>query len=609
MSDSKRTKKKERQAGGEFRAQSLQATQADALEMGESERTGKEGEGNTLARYVTNRGNLIEILSSGLIKPPATFGKYYPDGNAGCPNGVVVYWQDPEWNGMGETVEGAAAGMFPVLLDVDVNGLTEAARIEMAGGGDATAKDFVTVLDGVLPASRIRAIHFRSEEERTEFRGRVYGNLREDTTLDRVSPERFAGPPIDQVRLENAVAGAGANVETNRVRETEAAGGIFLLWGTLRERYATPVRTEAAEKPSAEAQWGERVFGMCLDEATALTPETFYHADMLDEVRRRLEEEMAEAGGDRENGQEYLKWMETMAGVLDNTTDIDAFPPDAPEPLNGLLYFLLHSEPETVMEGWKDERETVPVWLEDAAAWCGALHKHARIPITQRPIQVTEREIAEWEAGQINGTREREGTKALLTQSALRETLAQILDRAEEATMKAEATKQAAESELQEKSKRSGGAKRAGASKTKPARASGGTGTGGMTRGILFGNLKGVPIKAEATRFGGPGLDTDAGNENLAKIVMPFACTAQNFHVRILTAQPVSGGLALTIRRNGTNTGITITVTPGATPGVYAETAKRAQYEAGDEFSIRLENHAKSQSAGIGGWSVEYEVK
>lgn len=561
------------------------------------------------ARYLTNRGNLIEILSSGLIKPPRAYPKYYRDSNAGCPSVVVLSRTDPYSDPL-VLSQNESPGIFPVLLDVDAEGLFASAQI---------VKDFVQVntgkvggtamvFPGVIPASRIRAIHFRTLEELSEFQTREYANLRERNDLYRVSPQRFEGPPRDESEWEAVLGKCEEQADKailERLKEGEAWGGALLLWAFLGERHTLPSRTDAEEKPAMESRWGERVFDLCFEVAAAHTPESFYNADMLEEVRSRLRAEMMSSGRQEESEQEYLKWMETIAGILDNSVDIDAFPPDAPEPLNALLYFLLHSDPESVMNGWKRAVETVPARLEAAVAWSGALYKHSRIPVSLRPNGQTEVAIAEWEATYTNTALTGPNRSKTGLEIALREIISNIRQRLEEEqsqsripAVTASTTKRPSMRTKQNKLPR-----RANAAKIPdviPATA---------FAGMVHGNLKGVPIKADTTRFGGPGLDTDAANENLAKVAIPFNCAFRNLYVRTGSSQPISGALTLTIRKNGSNTPLVLKITPGANAGLYSETKKKTRFNAGDEFSIRLENDAKSPSAGICGWSIEYEVE
>jgi len=113
---------------------------------------------------------------------------------------------------------------------------------------------------------------------------------------------------------------------------------------------------------------------------------------------------------------------------------------------------------------------------------------------------------------------------------------------------------------------------------------------GSLTAGqVVFGNFSNI-----------------AGNasEVSRRLPMPNACTLSNFYLFTTTTQPASGSLVMTIRKNGVDTSLLITVAAGSVAGTYSNTANSATFVAGDLMSIRFNNNATAASAGIGAFST-----
>jgi hypothetical protein len=87
------------------------------------------------------------------------------------------------------------------------------------------------------------------------------------------------------------------------------------------------------------------------------------------------------------------------------------------------------------------------------------------------------------------------------------------------------------------------------------------------------------------------------------------ACTAKNFIVRTATAQPGTGSLVLTVRKNGVDTALVITIAAGGAAGNYSNTVNSVSFAAGDRIAFRLVNNASSASAQIAPLAVEMETE
>lgn len=195
---------------------------------------------------LTNRNNLLEILSSGLIKPASLYSKYYPDLGASCPGAVPLLLRDPTPVLVRETV-GEEPAMFPVLIDLDMEEGEEVHTIfddyqqgpeeNLTHGGGVCA-----VFETVIPTGRIQAIHFRSDDEIREHSTRKYENVREDAVPLRVSPERFQGRRINVKRLLPALSRTQDEITAiapEELARAESLGGALLMLTGLAERSNT----------------------------------------------------------------------------------------------------------------------------------------------------------------------------------------------------------------------------------------------------------------------------------------------------------------------------------------------------------------------------------
>jgi hypothetical protein len=88
--------------------------------------------------------------------------------------------------------------------------------------------------------------------------------------------------------------------------------------------------------------------------------------------------------------------------------------------------------------------------------------------------------------------------------------------------------------------------------------------------------------------------------ENQRQIPVPYAVTFKNFFCffGVGAPQPASGSLVLTIRKNGVDTAITITIPAGSSIGTYSDTTNSESFAAGDLISVKAVNNAISVASG-----------
>lgn len=194
---------------------------------------------------LTNRNNLLEILSTGTIKPLTGYQKYYRDSGTLCPQGIVLLGRPPSAQLVEQWVE-ASNTQFPVVLTVDlqgmrgpvrvVNGKMAVAEVEAPVADDALA----VVMGGVIPLKAVAEVHFRSESEFREYTVRQYSNVPQDVVAMSVSPLLFDGQDVNAEELAAAIEAAcrtdGPVVTDDLWTRADALGGaLFMLAAVIRE--------------------------------------------------------------------------------------------------------------------------------------------------------------------------------------------------------------------------------------------------------------------------------------------------------------------------------------------------------------------------------------
>jgi hypothetical protein len=87
--------------------------------------------------------------------------------------------------------------------------------------------------------------------------------------------------------------------------------------------------------------------------------------------------------------------------------------------------------------------------------------------------------------------------------------------------------------------------------------------------------------------------------ENVRQIVIPCSMTISNFFIQTGNSQSATGSHVLTLRKNGVDTSVQITIPAGSAAGVFSDTANSATFAAGDLLGIRMINNASASAAQI----------
>lgn len=128
--------------------------------------------------------------------------------------------------------------------------------------------------------------------------------------------------------------------------------------------------------------------------------------------------------------------------------------------------------------------------------------------------------------------------------------------------------------------------------------------TGGFgAAAMMFGNLWGTVMGTSNTFFGfGQAELTDTVETNIMQTI-PYNCEVSLFYVRHFGTQAGGGTSTFTIRKNGVDTAVVVTIPAGSTGNQrYGDTINKVNFSAGDEISIR--GIRTSGGANVVGYSV-----
>ena len=126
----------------------------------------------------------------------------------------------------------------------------------------------------------------------------------------------------------------------------------------------------------------------------------------------------------------------------------------------------------------------------------------------------------------------------------------------------------------------------------------------GITSGstsVLYQFANGDTLAAGATRFGS--LFGGSANHNASDAVrrtpMITNGTLTRLYVMTNTAQPATGSLVCTVRKNSTDQALTLTIAAGSAAGVFTDLVNSVSVVVGDQMGMKFVNNATSTSAAI----------
>jgi len=125
----------------------------------------------------------------------------------------------------------------------------------------------------------------------------------------------------------------------------------------------------------------------------------------------------------------------------------------------------------------------------------------------------------------------------------------------------------------------------------------------------FLGTLIGFTMTAGQTVYGCFTYNTINTSELARVFVCPNACTVSNFYVRLFTAQPASGSIVYTVRKNFVDTAVVVTIAAGSAANTEANSgATSATFSAGDDMTFKVVNNATTTSANTHNFSIMIEI-
>lgn len=139
---------------------------------------------------------------------------------------------------------------------------------------------------------------------------------------------------------------------------------------------------------------------------------------------------------------------------------------------------------------------------------------------------------------------------------------------------------------------------------TGPTGATGATGSNAVT---FCGAIVDNSVPSSSTRYTTIYRDGVASTET-GTIIAPTSFTASSLYVYLRTAQTNTGSLVITIRKNATNTALTVTIPANSSSGTtHTDLSNTASFAAGDLLSISMVNNGTSTSGIIS--SITFKIQ
>ena len=117
-------------------------------------------------------------------------------------------------------------------------------------------------------------------------------------------------------------------------------------------------------------------------------------------------------------------------------------------------------------------------------------------------------------------------------------------------------------------------------------------------------------INASTTNYLNTGV-TNTTIENAATMIAPVAFTLSNMYtVHYTSTQPASGAQVLTVRKNGVDTALSITIAAGSAPTTtpYSDLTNSVSFAVGDRMTIKRQNLATAAGGAVSGISLKLTI-
>lgn len=93
--------------------------------------------------------------------------------------------------------------------------------------------------------------------------------------------------------------------------------------------------------------------------------------------------------------------------------------------------------------------------------------------------------------------------------------------------------------------------------------------------------------------------------ENNRQTLVPRNSKVTQLVLVTATSQPASGSIVYTLRKNGVDTAITVTIAANAAAGTFVDSTNSVQFTARDLLSLKAVNNATGNSGQLISWSIK----
>lgn len=377
--------------------------------------------------FVTNRSNLVEILSSGLLTGRSGFQKYYPDYLQYAPDRVPLFAGPLDESIVEAIDEQGPEDSFPVILEVDPSLLSQGKIDALSNGGEEISVEpgnpsgSVWAAPAVIPRQAIRSVMFMTEEAHQDFVSRPYENARTDAPPFR-SGDEVCGP--GQVTYEEVAEWLNNLPELDALgdgsirREDRVSGGVLTAIVAAEEEghYSQPLldlmRGEffevEREGPSALPVWFRQplrpedrrhisnlpkdhdscLFRAVVDELLDVDlSERWNNEEVLNAIKNRF----AETEVDEEGRDYILKQFDYLSDVIRARRRFDGFNEGGSDVIKSLLLVLVRPEPSRLLSWSREDTGANTPIMVTAGLFSGIILGRKRMPADLRPSEIDDR--------------------------------------------------------------------------------------------------------------------------------------------------------------------------------------------------------------------------
>lgn len=185
--------------------------------------------------FLTNRRNILSIMSSGLLGPSDIFAKYKDDILAKTGGYFPLFSKGFSNDLINATTDNPDIN-FPVIIELDRNKLPDSCAHGLSDTGqfisDVQLHDKVglRLFDIVLNTDMIKEVHFNSQENLEDFLSRMFDNVPVDTFNCTVSPKLFNSDSALPIEFFSKVKKIeSSNIERLAITSDKIAASIALL--------------------------------------------------------------------------------------------------------------------------------------------------------------------------------------------------------------------------------------------------------------------------------------------------------------------------------------------------------------------------------------------